>query len=72
MVTSFKGGFNVRSQENKKKKTNKYVSNRVLIQIYLSFCFKVNIFGFIYFLIQLVISRDVWLLLAHFGLLSFS
>ena len=69
MVTSFKGGFNVRSQANKK---NKYVSNRVLIQIYLSFCFKVNIFGFIYFLIQLVISRDVWLLLAHFGLLSFS
>ena len=69
MVTSFKGGFNVRSQANKK---NKYVSNRVLIQIYLSFCFKVNIFGFIYFLIQLVISRDVWLLLAHFGLLSLS
>ena len=72
MVTSFKGGFNVRSQEDKKKKKNKYVSNRVLIQIYLSFCFKVNIFGFIYFLLQLVISRDVWLLLAHFGLLSFS
>ena len=70
MVTSFKGGFNVRSQENIKK--NKYVSNRVLIQIYLSFCFKVNIFGFIYFLLRLVISRDVWLLLAHFGLLSFS
>ena len=61
MVTSFKGGFNVRSQANKKK--NKYVSNRVLIQIYLSFCFKVNIFGFIYLLLQLVISRDVWLLL---------
>ena len=70
MVTSFKRGFNVRSQANKKK--NKYVSNRVLIQIYLSFCFKVNIFGFIYLLLQLVISRDVWLLLAHFGLLSFS
>ena len=69
MVTSFKGGFNVRSHSNKK---NKYVSNRVLIQIYLSFCFKVNIFGFIYFLLRLVISRDVWLLLAHFGLLSFS
>ena len=69
MVTSFKGGFNVRRHSNKK---NKYVSNRVLIQIYLSFCFKVNIFGFIYLLLQLVISRDVWLLLAHFGLLSFS